>query len=99
MNGICVADANWTDLDVHSDIVVMQFTGLCDKNGKKIYEGDLVEIRGHAFEGSIEIDGVYEVGYNETMELCCGSWLLHRELPYITVIGNKYENPELMRAS
>lgn len=73
-----------------------QFTGLRDKNGKYIYEGDLVEISDHPFEGPIKVNGIYEVGYNERMELCCGSWLLHRELPYITVIGNIYENPELL---
>ncbi|WNF07246.1 YopX family protein [Brevibacillus borstelensis] len=73
-----------------------QFTGLRDKNGKEIYEGDIVDLRDHPFEGSMKINGVYEVGYNERMELCCGSLLLHREIPYITVIGNIYENRDLL---
>jgi len=77
---------------------VGQYSGLNDKNGKWIYEGDLAEIRNHPFEGSIKIDGVYEIGYNERMELCCGSLLLHRVLPYITVVGNVHDNPELMQA-
>lgn len=88
-----------TDKDARSiaeEFDVMQFTGLSDKNGREIYEGDIVEIRDHAFEGSIKIDGVYEVGYNERMELCCGSLLLHRQLPYFTVIGNIYEHPHLL---
>ncbi|MGG2970043.1 hypothetical protein EDM54_24220 [Brevibacillus borstelensis] len=75
---------------------LMQFTGLRDKNGKEIYEGDIVDLRDHPFEGSMKINGVYEVGYNERMELCCGSLLLHREIPYITVIGNIYENRDLL---
>ncbi|MBU8597290.1 YopX family protein [Alkalihalobacillus clausii] len=75
---------------------LMQYTGLKDKQGTEIYEGDIVQIKDHAFEGSMKIDGNYEVGYNEYMELCCGSWLLHRQLPYVTVVGNKFENPELL---
>lgn len=81
----------------YTELKPLQYTGLDDRNGREIYEGDIVKIKGHAFEGAIKIDGIYEVGYNDRMELCCGSWLLHRELPYVTVIGNKYQNPELLR--
>lgn len=85
----------WGPID-DSTIHVMQFTGLTDKNGKEIYEGDIVQIKDHAFQGTMNIDGNYLVYYNEYMELCCGSLILHRQLPYITVIGNIYENPELL---
>ncbi|WP_176397926.1 YopX family protein [Bacillus cereus] len=78
---------------------VMQYTGLKDKDGKDIYEGDIVRISGHPFQGSINIDGIYEVGYNELMELCCGGWYLHRMRHWAEVIGNIYENPELLEAS
>jgi uncharacterized phage protein (TIGR01671 family) len=77
---------------------VMQYTGLKDKDGKGIYEGDIVEITGHPFDDSIPVNGRYEVGYNEYMELCCGSWLLFRMKSYCEVIGNKYENPELLNS-
>lgn len=76
-----------------------QYTGLKDKNDKKIYEGDIVQISGHPFQGSIDIDGNYEVGYNELMELCCGGWYLHRMRHWAEVIGNIYENPELLEES
>ncbi|PEU21542.1 hypothetical protein CN526_26885 [Bacillus wiedmannii] len=75
---------------------LMQFTGVKDKNGKDIFEGDIVRISGYPFQGSIDIDGNYEVGYNEYMELCCGNLLLFRTRNYAEVIGNIYEIPELL---
>ncbi len=84
------------DMLVQDQFIPRRFTGLRDKNGKEIYEGDIVDLRDHPFEGPMKINGVYEVGYNERMELCCGSLLLHREIPYITVIGNIYENRDLL---
>ncbi|PEE42819.1 YopX family protein [Bacillus pseudomycoides] len=79
------------------DVQFIQSTGLKDKNGKEIYEGDIVKISGHPFQGSIDIDGNYEVGYNEYMELSCGGWYLFRMRHWAEVIGNKFENPELLK--
>ena len=78
---------------------VMQYTGLKDKNGVAIYEKDIIEIKGHAFQGAMDIDGNYEVAYNEYMELCCGSLILFRQLPYATVIGNIYEDSHLLEVA
>ncbi|MEK5197351.1 hypothetical protein MHI49_28460 [Bacillus sp. FSL M7-0884] len=53
----------------------------------------------HPFQGSIDINGNYEVYYNEYMELSCGGWYLHRMRHWAEVIGNKFENPELLKGA
>lgn len=89
------AGTTFVEYELANHYEIMQYTGLKDKNGKEIYEGDIVRISGHPFG----IDGNYEVGYNELMELCCGGWYLHRMRHWAEVIGNIYENPELLEES
>ncbi|WP_096761341.1 YopX family protein [Paenibacillus larvae] len=75
---------------------VGQFTRLYDRNNVEIFEDDIVEIKNHPFDRFIEINGMYTVGYSDRMELCCGNWLLHHVLPYVTVVGNMYEHSHLL---
>ncbi len=79
-------------MNVTDKYEILRFTGLKDKNGKEIYEGDIVRISAHPFD----IDSNYEVGYNEYMELSCGSYYLSKMRSWAEVIGNIYESPELL---
>ena len=63
----------------------MQFTGLHDKNGKEIYEGDIIEQDGLLREVEWDYTLLSAIKYNKF-----GS--THGA---ITVIGNIHENPEL----
>jgi len=85
------------------DCVLMQFTGLKDKNGKEIWEGDIVQMPTQWWhEGvDIRIKREYRPKKNELVEapignnlFCAGDWSVNRD--ECEVIGNLYENPDLM---
>lgn len=71
---------------------VGQYTGLTDKNGKKIFEGDIVK-------NSRDVGLLYYKEKNSAFTVKgweYGYWLWH-DKEDIEVIGNIYDNPELLQ--
>lgn len=74
------------------EFTLMQYTGLRDKNGKEIYEGDLVNF---PTGSSINYKVMFKnAGWYWGMKTPIGS--MHKAHAELEVIGNIYESPELI---
>lgn len=74
---------------------IMQSTGLKDKNGVEIFEGDIVAIKYsesgyHYYEKIVFENGTFTAGDED--------WLYNIK-DYCVVCGNIYENPELLKGA
>lgn len=78
------------------DLELMQSTGLVDKNGKEIFEGDIVKMSKDVYSEPTYYEVVRHRGgaYRlESKQHGCELWLRHTDCE---VVGNIYENPELL---
>lgn len=101
---------NWEPLlcnmEMYEDeFILMQCTGLKDKNGKLIFEGDIVHLEECDYQDRTEIGKQFATYESKIIEFDDGAFkfdgipladLLHN--PYLSseIIGNIYENPELL---
>lgn len=80
---------------------VGRYTGLTDKNGKKIFEGDIVKAQDHLITSPF-CDGIVgKIVYDECAFFIeprnpIDSQLLYNECAVYEILGNIYDNPELL---
>ena len=72
----------------------MQYTGLKDKNGVEIYEGDILSYFGFEYEVTFEESAF---GWSEDGQFYAFAEMAIDEIEKTKIIGNIYENPELAK--
>lgn len=77
---------------------ISQYTGLTDKNGVKIFEGDIVMKRTYQGKKPFPVtftDGMFHCGWGGGSSTATHGYTLADK--QIEVIGNIYDNPELLK--
>ncbi len=84
------------------DIVVMQYTGIKDKSGEEIYEGDILDASYMSPLSGERIQKIYKVFHKNAtfyVEMIDTHANMDRSLQFVNkdaeIIGNIYDNPEL----
>lgn len=99
-------DGIWVWYNIHeryepipgANVIVEQYTGLKDKNGKEIYEGDRIKIEGSDTVYTVEYGrGVWVARFGDESgdNICLFHYVQKDMVLYAEVIGNIHENPEL----
>ena len=91
----------WDHAEVDSE-TLCQFTGLCDKNGNKIWENDICDRKEKYPEVVKMTDGDWTLDYSYAIERdygnsYCNLGFYVNERKCVEVIGNIFDNPELLQ--
>ena len=89
-----ITDNNAVSYDVDPS-TVCQYTGLCDKNDKKIFEGDIMAFTAYGFDyvGTVEFaDGSFSIMCEHTSPFLDQAVSKHGAY----IIGNMHDNLELL---
>ena len=81
---------------ISKNIILMQYTGLKEKNGKEIYEGDILTWYG--FGGYVDKPAVKVMKWDKWHYEPANAFIdIDKGILCYEIIGNIYENPELIK--
>lgn len=88
-----IFDEDEDDWQESENFILMQSTGLADKNGVEIFEGDILKDDSESGKVVYDPDRTMWRVYGKDFDDALSDWWMGR------VIGNIYENPELMEGN
>lgn len=92
----------WDEYEKEESYILLQYTGLKDGNGMEIYEGDIVQFEQRNLEKAFGYDGSGDMDYTKHKRTI--KWGVQAFnvpggfIKNLEVIGNIYQNPELLQS-
>lgn len=89
-----VENIGWLVDPSDNKTALMQYTGLKDKNGREIYEGDILFCEAENYKGKVWFN---RGGFMTDCEGFGNHFVAETNTEDLEIIGNIYENPDLLK--
>ena len=97
-NGKGCLEESFGDVLKNDKYIVLQYVGMEDINGREIYEGDIVTLKGEVFEIKYKDYKYIADGFYDSSQDVPDDFFSEYAYSFFEIVGNIYENPELLEA-